>query len=154
MAGKFPEARFRILVNGRGTQCSARDGIGSTFVLDVPDASSFCMSFAGELKTRAEVERIADAGNRFTSDRQEALSFWDELSLHLSLKGPGADIAAIDETLPWYGLNALIHYLTPHGLEQFGGAAWGTRDVSQGPMELLLCLGRYDAARRILETLF
>jgi len=110
---------------------------------DVASICSTCRPFASNW-----------AGNRFTSDRQEALSFWDELSLHLSLKGPGADIAAIDETLPWYGLNALIHYLTPHGLEQFGGAAWGTRDVSQGPMELLLCLGRYDAARRILETLF
>ena len=66
--------------------------------------------------------------------------------------GREKSIAAIDEALPWYGLNALIHYLTPHGLEQFGGAAWGTRDVSQGPMELLLCLGQYGAARRVLEN--
>ena len=33
----------------------------------------------------------------------------------------------------------LVHYLSPHGLEQFGGAAWGTRDVSQGPTEFFSC---------------
>ncbi len=35
----------------------------------------------------------------------------------------------------WYTHNMLVHYLSPHGLEQYGGAAWGTRDVSQGPTE-------------------
>jgi cellobiose phosphorylase len=51
-------------------------------------------------------------------------------------------------------MNALTHYLTPYGLEQFGGAAWGTRDVSQGPVELLLTLEKYEEARRVLCTIF
>lgn len=36
----------------------------------------------------------------------------------------------------WYTHNSLTHYASPHGLEQYNGAAWGTRDVCQGPMEL------------------
>ena len=51
-------------------------------------------------------------------------------------------------------MNALTHFLTPYGLEQFGGAAWGTRDVSQGPIDLLLTFQKYDAARQVLRILF
>ncbi len=58
------------------------------------------------------------------------------------------------EILPWYGMNALTHFLTPYGLEQFGGAAWGTRDVSQGPVELLLTFEKYDEARKVLLIIF
>ena len=50
--------------------------------------------------------------------------------------------------------DALIHLSVPHGLEQYSGAAWGTRDVCQGPMELLLTLGHDDAAKDILRRVF
>lgn len=56
--------------------------------------------------------------------------------------------------LPWFAHNALIHYLAPHGLEQFSGAAWGTRDACQGPLELLLAFRHDSAARDILERVF
>ncbi len=77
-----------------------------------------------------------------------------DLCLNLSLKGEQKDTAAIQEILPWYGMNALTHFLTPYGLEQFSGAAWGTRDVSQGPFDLLLCLEKYDEARQVLRIIF
>ena len=38
----------------------------------------------------------------------------------------------------WYTHNMLVHYSVPHGLEQYGGAAWGTRDVCQGPTEYFM----------------
>src|SRR4030095_7503701 len=81
------------------------------------------------------------------ADSAAAVSAWRELSRELTLNGPEA-IAPIREILPWYGMNALIHFLTPYGLEQFSGAAWGTRDVCQGPIDLLLNLQKYEAARR------
>ena len=56
--------------------------------------------------------------------------------------------------LPWLVHDALIHLSVPHGLEQYSGAAWGTRDVCQGPMELLLTLGHDDAAKDILRRVF
>jgi len=68
----------------------------------------------------------------------------------------GADpgVARVDEILPWFTHNAWIHFSAPHGLEQYGGAAWGVRDVCQGSVEWLLAAGEFAAVRRILETIF
>ena len=56
--------------------------------------------------------------------------------------------------IPWYVHNALVHYASPHGLEQYNGAAWGTRDVCQGPFELFLTAQRFDINREILLKVF
>ena len=58
------------------------------------------------------------------------------------------------EFFPWLIQNALVHYLSPRGLEQYSGGGWGTRDVCQGPLELLLALGRFDSIRDLLLKLF
>ena len=58
--------------------------------------------------------------------------------------GGRSRLAAI---LPWFAHDALIHYLAPRGLEQYSGGGWGTRDVCQGPVELLLSLGHCAGAR-------
>lgn len=54
----------------------------------------------------------------------------------------------------WYTHNMLIHYLVPHGLEQYGGAAWGTRDVMQGPTEYFMATQNYGSIKEILQILF
>ncbi len=54
----------------------------------------------------------------------------------------------------WYTHNALIHYASPHGLEQYGGAAWGTRDVCQGPFEYFLATQKFDVCRNILKRVY
>ena len=54
------------------------------------------------------------------------------------------------EMLPWFTHNALVHYLSPRGLEQYSGGGWGTRDVCQGPVELLLALERTAPVRDLL----
>ena len=61
-----------------------------------------------------------------------------------------AKLARIAEMLPWYTQNALVHYLSPRGLEQYSGGGWGTRDVCQGPVEMLLALGHLPPIRDIL----
>jgi cellobiose phosphorylase len=43
-----------------------------------------------------------------------------------------------------------VHYLSPRGLEQYSGGGWGTRDVCQGPVEMLLAHGRLQPIRDIL----
>lgn len=55
---------------------------------------------------------------------------------------------------PWLVHNALVHFLSPRGLEQYSGGGWGTRDVSQGPLELWLALGRMEPVRDLLLRLF
>jgi len=164
IASKFPGAQFRIKINSESSDFRAcgnealfgngRDQRDSLFVLDVRDTHDFCMSFIGEVSEAATPLKITDAERQWLDDSKEADEAWRSLSLGLSLDGDHKDIAAIREILPWYGMNALTHYLTPYGPEQFSGAAWGTRDVSQGPFDLLLCMGKYDEARHVLKIIF
>jgi cellobiose phosphorylase len=69
-----------------------------------------------------------------------------------SIHAPAAERAA--EIFPWFIHNALVHYLSPRGLEQYSGGGWGTRDVCQGPVELLLALGRFGPIRDLLCRVF
>jgi cellobiose phosphorylase len=64
------------------------------------------------------------------------------------------DVGRLQEILPWFVHDALIHYLAPRGLEQYSGGGWGTRDVCQGPVELLLALGHADPVRDLLLRVF
>ncbi len=71
---------------------------------------------------------------------------------------PASTLAAaarqLADILPWYRHNALVHYLAPRGLEQFSGGGWGTRDVCQGPTEMLLALDRPAPVRDLLLRVF
>ncbi len=164
IAGKFPKAQFRIIVNSINSDYSAcgdevlyennKGHGGSFFVFDVRETSEFCMSFIGEVCSTAKTAKIEYANDRWFSDCMDAQSDWQELCLTLSLKGNQKDISAIQEIIPWYGINALTHFLTPYGLEQFSGAAWGTRDIAQGPFDLLLCMEKYDDAKQVLRIIF
>jgi CRISPR-associated protein Csx3 len=68
--------------------------------------------------------------------------------------GAHAGIARVDEILPWFTHNAWIHFSAPRGLEQYGGAAWGVRDVCQGSVEWLLAATEFATVRRVLATVF
>lgn len=71
------------------------------------------------------------------------------LTRHLTVTSPGR-LAELNALVPWFAQNALVHFLVPHGLEQYSGAAWGTRDVLQGPFELALAFDHPGTARDIL----
>lgn len=163
LSGRYPNAQFRLVVHGDSAQVSthhveaeARDAGRSEharLVLTVPTASAFCMSFVGEVTGAAPAPRLEDAQASRKAAFEVESARWQSLSRALSLRGP-AEISAIDATLPWFGMNALVHYLTPYGLEQFSGAAWGTRDVCQGPLDLLLSQERYAEAKELLRVVF
>lgn len=82
--------------------------------------------------------------------------FWANALNGISIDAPSNEKAAVrlQQELPWLVNNALTHYLSPRGLEQYTGGGWGTRDVSQGPVELLLALGKYDELRQLLLMIF
>jgi cellobiose phosphorylase len=85
--------------------------------------------------------------------------FWTDITgdfqIHPPVESPlSAQVARLGEILPWFIQNTLIHYLAPRGLEQYTGGGWGTRDISQGPVELFLGLGRHEPIRDILIRLF
>ena len=78
-------------------------------------------------------------------------SLTPRLSVKAAAANPHAQqIARIADIAPWLAHNALVHYLSPRGLEQYSGGGWGTRDVCQGPVELLFALGRIEPIRDLL----
>ncbi|MDB4977077.1 MAG: hypothetical protein JWN48_5418 [Myxococcaceae bacterium] len=163
LAAAFPSAQFRLLVGSPETPYAVQGGealqlerdalAGDFLVLEVPEASAFCLSFVGEVLGAARAGRLTDPAAQRSADCDEAAAMARELGRELTLSGP-RELHGIGEILPWYSANALIHYLTPYGLEQFSGAAWGTRDVCQGPIDLLLCQEKYDQARQVLRVVF
>jgi cellobiose phosphorylase len=164
IAGKFPKSQFRFIIQGaynnyKGYRDEAlfndnKNHGSSLFALGVKETSEFCLSIVGEILIPAIPVKIENTDEQWLSDCQDAVKDWKNLSLNLNIEGSQEDISAIREILPWYGMNALTHLLTPYGLEQFGGAAWGTRDVSQGPVDLLLTLEKYNEARKVLCIIF
>ena len=161
IASKFPQAQFRLLMPANcqvsgddALYCNGKSQGGSFLTITVKNTSEFCMSFVGEVLTKTKATRIEDADKHWETDCKNAQEFWQGLCSGLSLKGDHEDLAAIREILPWYSANALTHLLTPHGLEQFDGAAWGTRDTAQGPFELLLAMRKFDAVKQILSIIF
>ncbi len=79
----------------------------------------------------------------------------DELVPRLPMRVPPssthrAQLERLGEIAPWLAQNALIHYLAPRGLEQYSGGGWGTRDVCQGPVELLLAQRNFPPLRDLL----
>ena len=64
------------------------------------------------------------------------------------------DVSRLNDILPWYLHNALVHFLAPRGLEQYSGGGWGTRDICQGPLEMLLAAGRMAPVRDLLVRVF
>lgn len=78
-------------------------------------------------------------------------------TLRLDMTAPSdarRPVEALTDALPWLAGDALVHYLTPRGLEQFTGGAWGTRDVCQGPVGLLLASDRVTDLRTLVLRIF
>ncbi len=74
-----------------------------------------------------------------------------QLKMNAPAAGPlSQHVERIADIVPWFAHNAFVHYLSPRGLEQYSGGGWGTRDVCQGPVELLLALGRVEPIRDLL----
>lgn len=74
--------------------------------------------------------------------------------LHHANKEVQAELSKLNDLVYWYTNNALVHYSSPHGLEQYNGAAWGLRDVCQGPIEYFMAMQHFDVVRDILLKVF
>jgi CRISPR-associated protein Csx3 len=112
----------------------------------------FSLALTGTHEGAAALElAVASARTEFAAERAPATP----PPAPVRLAGTrDAGVARVNDVLPWFAHNASIHFSTPHGLEQYGGAAWGVRDVTQGSIEWLLAAGEFDIARRVLETVF
>ena len=132
---------------------------GGYAVIRTKPTNEFSFAVVGSMTDGAQAKALAseyakpvdDAALRAGSDR-----FWRKLTrdVHIESRREDADAKALDTIFPWLAHDAMIHLTVPHGLEQYTGGAWGTRDVCQGPLEFLLTLEHDAAAKEILRILF
>ena len=117
------------------------------------------LSFAvvGSMTDAAEGERLATkyaGGIEASAMLAPAARYWAHVTRNLRISGHHPDVAALDTVFPWLAHNVMMHLTVPHGLEQYTGGAWGTRDVCQGPVEYLLSLRHDEPVREILRIVF
>jgi 1,2-beta-oligoglucan phosphorylase len=154
---RFPDGGFR-LVPAPGTPVERLGGDELLF----PDGVSRAQPFLC-LRTRPAssigfrlIGCLLPAPERVGPSDEE---YWRHMRAGLRLQPPSGSALApaafrLAQILPWFAHNALIHYLSPRGLEQYSGGGWGTRDVTQGPVEMLLALGRPEPVRDLLVRVF
>lgn len=103
-------------------------------------------------------EKITEKKQTFEKVKQDYYNFYHELTngMKLSIDNPitKEEIEKMNPLIWWYTHNAMVHYAAPHGLEQYGGAAWGTRDVCQGPAEFFFAIKRFDVVKDIILKVF
>lgn len=114
------------------------------------DVTSVDLTVQGSLEGAAFVEHQASLAH----EDARYLQFINGLLRHFELRHESEDVESINTLARWYTHNMLVHYLSPHGLEQYGGAAWGTRDVSQGPTEYFLALNHPEVVADIIGKVY
>jgi cellobiose phosphorylase len=151
---RFPEGGFRITpANG-----TVLETIGDDSVL-FADGASRNQPFLCLVTAPAETAGLVIEGCLVESSGQLDAGFWEMIGSGLKIAAPessrlAAAAGRLAGIFPWFVQNALVHYLSPRGLEQYSGGGWGTRDVCQGPVELLAALGRYEPVRDLLCRVF
>lgn len=160
-ASVYKELHYRLGVEGADMRvmdetCLASNtvpGSASLTVLELGESAEWTMTVEGcldavdvPLAARVAEEEIANYRSFYESVMN---------GFHLSLKnGQGDDLFKVNALAWWYTHNMLVHYSVPHGLEQYGGAAWGTRDVCQGPAEYFMATHKYEQVRDILLEVY
>jgi len=157
----YPELEYRLYVEGAEMRVSderelihsSEPGDASLLVLELAASSDWNLTFQGLLHggELEMVERQAEEEiERYRSFLGNVMN-----GFHLSAgEGHPSELFKVNGLAWWYTHNMLVHYSVPHGLEQYGGAAWGTRDVCQGPVEYFMATQQYDQVRATLLTIF
>ncbi|MGA6926490.1 MAG: hypothetical protein WBY88_12455, partial [Desulfosarcina sp.] len=156
---RFPQGGFRIVFfDGTVMQRIGRDDM--LFADGVSRSQPYlCMISEPTLYLGLGIVGCLIPAEQKKLAAQRHLQFWTNITGGFRLDSPHdtplSDAARqFVQIFPWFIQNTLIHYLAGRGPEQYTGGGWGTRDTSQGPVELLLGLGRLAPIREILILLF
>lgn len=157
MAIGYPTLKYRLTSSQTFDILSEKDAFNTTpqqglLLMKYNGVSEFNMDLQATFED--QFEEIISIDQKNTSER--SISFIEAFSGHLSLKHleKQDDLNILMHTLYWYTHNAMVHYSSPHGLEQYNGAAWGTRDICQGPIEYFMATQHYDLVREILLKVY
>jgi cellobiose phosphorylase len=145
---RFPRGGFVITPDGADSRLLEVAGAEAVFQDgEDHDVPLLCLHFAAApeigLRIRGELVEMQAAATPTLATLQPP-----------RLSSTEGHAAALSTALPWFQHNALVHYLAPRGLEQYSGGGWGTRDVCQGPAELLLAQGSLVPLRDLLRRVF
>ncbi|BCB02646.1 GH36-type glycosyl hydrolase domain-containing protein [Bacillus sp. KH172YL63] len=157
----YPDLCYHIKVDGSSMTVedegrlaeNVESGSASLCVMSLSETSDWTMTIQGNLcggKASFETRDVNKEIERYRKYYHEVMN-----RFHLSQHGEEtAGLAKVNALAWWYTHNMLVHYSVPHGLEQYGGAAWGTRDVCQGPTEYFLSTHNYKAVKDIIKTVY
>ncbi|MGG1575451.1 GH36-type glycosyl hydrolase domain-containing protein [Fictibacillus sp. NRS-1165] len=160
-AAAYPKLRYDMKITGTGMKLrderifgdSFEPGSGSLAVIELEEASHWSLSVQGQLFGEKSLFIEKDPEREIKRFRE----FYRKVNngFHVSRHGASnEELQKVNAISWWYTHNMLVHYSVPHGLEQYGGAAWGTRDVCQGPAEYFTATQNYDAIREIIKTVY
>ncbi|OUS70403.1 cellobiose phosphorylase [Paenibacillus sp. MY03] len=170
-SGVYPELQFRLGLRGaemkvldeRAFVAEAQAGSASLVVLELAPSAKWRLTIEGRLDKTDEpfVATGATVGANdlpVEADIEQYRSFLSSVMNGFGLSHDSEEKARKLEKFNalawWYTHNMLVHYSVPHGLEQYSGAAWGTRDVCQGPTEYFMAMGKHEQVKDILKTVY
>lgn len=145
---KYPNLKYKYVGDFEETiELNIEEENIVSLKLNVEDSKAF------KILTTTKEEYI-ESDTNFEDEVVEYSKYIETLKNGLKFEGNPEEEFEWNATVYWYISNALIHFATPHGVEQHGGAAWGSRDVCQGPVELFAALGQYAMVKDILLEVF
>ncbi|WP_404405765.1 GH36-type glycosyl hydrolase domain-containing protein [Jeotgalibacillus malaysiensis] len=147
-ANTHPNLAYKLSLNG--TSCSLKERAASIIELSLSKTDKWSMQIAGSLDKKFHV----NDHQHFTETKLAYYEYYKQLLKGFSLSHKEQNVEKVNILSWWYTHNMLVHYSSPHGLEQYGGAAWGTRDVCQGPTEYFMATREYASVKEIIKTVY
>lgn len=160
-AKTYPNLKYKLHLTGSTMTVSneqklasnVEPGSASLVVLELAPSKEWTITIQGLLngedKPLVELEPTTEI-ERYRSYYRDVMN-----GFHLSMEGDSTEeLEKVNALAWWYTHNMLVHFSVPHGLEQYGGAAWGTRDVCQGPTEYFMATQKYETVRDIIKIVY
>lgn len=136
-AGEYPDLQYKFQVQGadftlqnEGRLVShAEKSDAPLAILELSKSSEWTLNIQGLLDGKEIQSSSRTAEGEISAYREFYSGVMNGFRLTLG-DGSEGELFKVNALAWWYTHNMLVHYSVPHGLEQYGGAAWGTRDVS------------------------
>ncbi|WP_049734370.1 GH36-type glycosyl hydrolase domain-containing protein [Rhizobium ecuadorense] len=164
---RYPEAAYWLVSSTPdaieeigGDELLYSDGMprhGTFIALRSRPTQALSFAVVGSMTDTEDAERLAERYQAGVTDEAmlaPASTFWRNAVRGVTIASTAPDLAAQVTLLPWLAHDAIVHVSVPHGLEQYTGAAWGTRDACQGPIEFLLAYEHDREAKEVVKTVF
>ncbi|MFD2117462.1 GH36-type glycosyl hydrolase domain-containing protein [Paenibacillus yanchengensis] len=165
----YPHLQFKMDITGTRYQLAdervfanqLKPGCASLVVLQLEPTSSWQLQVSGAITESGAQQQVEEtlpqpmiAEHEIAHYRSYLLQLMNGFQLSHPDNQLNKKISKFNTLAWWYTHNMLVHYSVPHGLEQYSGAAWGTRDVCQGPTEYFMAMGNHERVKEIIKIVY